>query len=82
MKYDEGLEEIWRIKREIASEYASLADYFKGMSSYQEELKRQGVKFVHLPPKRVSKHDGVTPLFASEDGVEYDAQPPVTDPAP
>ena len=30
-QYDEGLEEIWRIKREIASEYSSLDEYFKGM---------------------------------------------------
>ena len=29
MKYDEGLEEIWRIKREIAAEYPTLEDYFK-----------------------------------------------------
>ena len=49
-KYDEGLEEIWRIKREIAAEYPSLEEYFKGMKAYQEELKRQGVKFVRLPP--------------------------------
>ena len=49
-KYDEGLEEIWRIKREIAAEYPSLDEYFKGMKAYQEELKRQGVKFVRLPP--------------------------------
>ena len=52
MKYDEGLEEIWRIKREIAAEYPSLEEYFKGMRAYQEELKRQGVKFVRLPPRR------------------------------
>ena len=50
VKYDEGLEEIWRIKREIAAEYPSLDEYFKGMKAYQEELKRQGVKFVRLPP--------------------------------
>ncbi len=51
IKYDEGLEEIWRIKREIAAEYPSLEEYFKGMKAYQEELKRQGVKFVRLPPR-------------------------------
>ncbi len=34
MIYDESLEEIWRIKREIASEYATLDDYFKGMLAY------------------------------------------------
>ena len=51
VKYDEGLEEIWRIKREIAAEYPSLEEYFKGMKAYQEELKRQGVKVVRLPPR-------------------------------
>ena len=51
-RYDEGLEEIWRTKREIAAEYPTLDDYFKGMMAYQEELKRQGVKFVRLPPRR------------------------------
>ena len=50
--YDESLEEIWRIKREIAAEYPTLEDYFKGMMDYQEELKRQGVEFVPLPPRK------------------------------
>ena len=40
-QYDEGLEEIWRIKREIAAEYPTLDDYFMGMMAYQEEQKRQ-----------------------------------------
>jgi len=52
MMYDESLEEIWRIKREIAAEYPTLEDYFKGMMDYQEELKRQGVEFVPLPPRK------------------------------
>ena len=26
--------------------------YFKGMMDYQEELRRQGVKFVSLPPRK------------------------------
>ena len=51
-RYDEGLEEIWRIKREIAAEYPTLDDYFKGMMAYQEEQKRQGVRFVRFPLKR------------------------------
>ncbi|MBR6585867.1 MAG: hypothetical protein IKK82_00480 [Kiritimatiellae bacterium] len=51
-RYDEGLEEIWRIKHEIAAEYQTLEDYFKGMMDYQEELKRQGVQFVRLPPRK------------------------------
>ena len=49
MIYDESLEEIWRIKREIASEYASLDDYFKGMLAYQEQERENGVKFLSFP---------------------------------
>ena len=53
MKYDETLEEIWRIKREIAAEYPTLEDYFKGMLAFQEEERKRGVKFVSFSPKRV-----------------------------
>ena len=49
MIYDESLEEIWRIKREIASEYATLEDYFKGMLAYQDLERENGVKFVSFP---------------------------------
>jgi len=49
---NESLEEIWRIKREIASEYPTLEDYFKGILAYQEEEMRQGVKFVSFPPRK------------------------------
>ena len=52
MMYDESLEEIWRIKREIASEYPTLEDYFKGMLAYQEDERRRGVKFVSFPPRK------------------------------
>jgi hypothetical protein len=52
MIYDESLEEIWRIKREIAAEYPTLEDYFKGMLAFQEEERRRGVKFVSFPPRR------------------------------
>ena len=55
-RYDEGLEEIWRIKREIAAEYATLDDYFNGMLAYQEEQRRNGVKFVSHPPRRVPEY--------------------------
>ncbi len=52
MIYDESLEEIWRIKREISAEYPTLEDYFKGMLAFQEEERRRGVKFVSFPPRR------------------------------
>ena len=74
MPYDEGLEEIWRIKREIAAEYPTLEAYFKGMLEYQEELKRQGVKFVRLPPRTRTPYPAgsVPPLFVAEEGTAYD----------
>lgn len=52
-KYDATLEEVWRIKREIASEYPSLEAYFKGMMDYQDDLRKQGVNLVYLPANRV-----------------------------
>ena len=52
MMYDETFEEIWRIKREIAAEYPTLEEYFKGMLAYQEEERRRGVKFVSFPPRK------------------------------
>ena len=53
-RYDDGLEEIWRIKREIAAEYPSLDEYFKGMMAYQEERRRSGVELVRLSPRITS----------------------------
>ena len=52
MEYDESLEEIWRIKREIAAEYPTLEDYFKGMLAFQEEERKRDVKFVSFPPRK------------------------------
>ena len=52
-RYDATLEEVWRIKREIASEYPSLEAYFKGMMDYQDDLRKQGVNLVCLPASRV-----------------------------
>ena len=79
--YDEGLEEIWRIKREIASEYASLDDYFKGMLAYQEERRKSGVKFVSFPPKRPEGWTESLPLSVAEPSAEYHAadKPPSPD---
>ena len=50
--YDESLDEIWCIKREIAAECPTLEDYFKGMLAYQEEERKRGVKFVSFPPRK------------------------------
>ena len=53
-RYDATLEEVWRIKREIASEYPSLEAYFKGMMDYQDDLRKQGVNLVYLPANRTT----------------------------
>ena len=55
-RYDEGLEEIWCIKREIASAFSSLEDYFKGMLLSQEERKRNGIEAVRLPSRMVDRN--------------------------
>ncbi len=83
MPYDEGLEEIWRIKREIAAEYPTLEAYFKGMLEYQNELKRQGVKFVRLPPLTREPYPAVSvpPLSVAEEGAAY-AKPKESAPPP
>ena len=69
VKYDEGLEEIWRIKREIAEEYPTLDDYFKGMAAYREERIKAGVKLVQLEPfstKRVTDEPQQHSSFVAE----------------
>ena len=48
-RYDEGLEEIWRIKREIAEGYANLDAYFASVLEDQERSRAHGVKFVRCP---------------------------------
>ena len=53
-RYDATLEDVWRIKREIASEHSSLEAYFKGMMDYQDDLRKQGVNLVYLPANRVA----------------------------
>ena len=52
-RYDEGLEEIWRIKREMASAFSSLDDYFKSLLSSQDERKRNGIEAVRLPSRMI-----------------------------
>jgi len=52
--YDPVLEEMWAIKREIAAEYPTLDDYFKGMMEHQEQARSRGMKFVSFPPRRTA----------------------------
>ena len=49
----DGLEEIWRIKREMASAFSSLEDYFKSVLSSQDERKRNGIESVRLPSRMI-----------------------------
>ena len=77
MKYDATLEEMWRIKREIASEYPTLEAYFKGMLAFQEEERKRGVKFVSFPPKRPDRLEPDQALSVAEDSPPYDGLPPV-----
>ena len=51
-RYDEGLEEIWRIKREIGAEYPTWEAFAAGILAFQEEERRRGVKFVRFPPRK------------------------------
>ena len=52
-RYDEGLEEIWRIKREMSSAFSSLEEYFKSLLSSQDERRRNGIEAVRLPSKMI-----------------------------
>ena len=52
-RYESTLEEMWQIKREIAAEYPSLEEYFKGFLAEQTDRERRGVRFVHFEPRRV-----------------------------
>ena len=51
-RYDEGLEEIWRIKREIGAEYPTWEAYAAGILAFQEEERKRGVKFVRFPSRK------------------------------
>lgn len=53
LQKEDTLEEMWRIKREIAAEYPTWEDYVAGILAFQEEERRRGVKFARLPPRTV-----------------------------
>ena len=52
LQKEDTLEEIWRIKREIAEEYPTWEEYVAGIYAFQEEERRRGVKFVQFPPRK------------------------------
>ena len=54
MQKEDTLEEMWRIKREIASEYPDWDSYIAGIFAFQEEERKQGVIFADLEPAEPS----------------------------
>ena len=50
VQQEDTLEEMWRIKREIAEEYPTWEEYVAGIYAFQEEERRSGVKFATLRP--------------------------------
>ena len=74
LQKEDTLEEMWRIKREIASEYSTWEAYVAGILAYQEEERKRGVKFVSFSSEQSDGGipDMTTPSVA-EDGPKYDA---------
>ena len=54
MQTEDTLEEMWRIKREIAAEYPDWDSYIAGIFAFEEAERRNGVKFADLEPARPS----------------------------
>ena len=51
-RYDEGLEEIWRIKREIASAFSSLEDYFNFIC-FHLRMNADEIETLRLPSRMI-----------------------------
>ena len=45
-RYDEGLEEMWRIKEELSTAHDTWEKYIADILAFQEEERRKGVRFV------------------------------------
>ncbi len=52
LTHDATLEEMWRIKAELSAPNDSWEEYAAALYAYQEEERKQGVKFVSLPPRK------------------------------
>ena len=61
--HDATLEEMWRVKRKLGTEHKTWDEYVAALFAFQEEERKQGVKIVTFPPKRVS--DNSQPLASS-----------------
>ncbi len=51
--HDATLEEMWRVKRKLGTEHKTWDEYVAALFAFQEEERRQGVKIVTFPPKRI-----------------------------
>ncbi|MBR4614751.1 MAG: hypothetical protein IKO55_04025, partial [Kiritimatiellae bacterium] len=69
LQKEDPLEEMWRIKREIADEYPTWESYVAGILAFQEEERKRGVKFVSFSPERPEGPE----TCAAEAPAEYDA---------
>lgn len=52
MMHDATLEEMWRIKEELSTAHDTWEEYIADLFAFQEEERRQGVKFVSFSPRR------------------------------
>ena len=77
LQQEDTLEEMWRIKREIANEYPSWDAYVAGVFAFQEEERKRGVRFVSFEPKRPDHTEPDQSLSVAEGDHPYDASAPV-----
>ena len=61
--HDATLEEMWRVKRKLGTEHKTWDEYVAALFAFQEEERRQGVKIVTFPPRRIN--DDPQPLASS-----------------
>ncbi len=52
MMHDATLEEMWRIKEELSAPNDSWEEYAAALYAFQDEERRNGVRFMSLPPRR------------------------------
>ena len=52
MMHDATLEEMWRIKEELSAPNDSWEEYAAALYAFQDEERRNGVRFMSFPPRR------------------------------
>jgi len=50
--HDATLEEMWRIKEKLSAPTDSWEEYAASLYAFQEEERRNGVRFATLPPRK------------------------------